>query len=333
MDNTPAGSAPRLSVIVPAHNAAQTIDICLDALQRQSLPRTAYEVLVVDDGSTDTTASRVAACPDVRLILQPHTGAAAARNLGAAHARGQILLFTDADCVPKPDWIVRMVAPFQDPEIVGAKGAYTPLPGPLVYRFVQLEYEDKYAHMARARHIDFIDTYAAAYRRDVFLANGGFDRNFPVDEDQEFSFRLAEQGYKMVFAPSAQVGHLGHAASVNAYARKKYKIGFWKVFVHIQHPDKLLHDSHTPQVLKLQILLAGGMSLCLPGSLRWRFARQLMALLAALFVVTTLPFAEKAWARDRAVALAAPALLLVRALALGLGFAAGLGAGLRRHIH
>jgi GT2 family glycosyltransferase len=329
MDHTPAGYASTLSVIVPAYNAVQTIDACVGALQHQSVPRAAYEILVVDDGSTDATASRVAACPDAQLIVQPHAGAAAARNLGAARAHGQILLFTDADCVPAPDWIEQMIAPFQNPEIVGVKGAYAPLPGPLVARFVQLEYEDKYTHMAQATYIDFIDTYSAAYRRDVFLANGGFDRNFPIDEDQEFSFRLAEQGYKMAFVPVAQVGHLGHAASVSAYARKKYKIGFWKVFVHLRHPDRLLQDSHTPQVLKLQILLAGGMSLCLAGSLRWQFARQVLALLTALFFLTTLPFTVKAWARDWAVALAAPALLLVRAFGLGLGFAAGLGAGLR----
>ena len=76
-----------------------------------------------------------------------------------------------------------------------------------VPRFTQLEYEDRYDRMAGVESIDFVDTYSAAYRRDIFLANGGFDRTFPTAsvEDQEFSFRLTEKGYRLVFVPSAKV--------------------------------------------------------------------------------------------------------------------------------
>jgi glycosyltransferase involved in cell wall biosynthesis len=317
---------PRVSVIIPARNAERTIDRCLEALRQQTAPRETYEIIVVDDGSSDGTVAQAGACPDVLLLQQAPAGPAVARNLGVRHAAGEIVLFTDADCAPVEDWIECMEAPFQEQGIAGVKGAYLTDQRSLIARFVQEEYEDKYALMARDTYIDFVDTYAAGYRRDVFVANGGFDPAFSTAsvEDQEFSFRLARQGHKMVFVPSAQVRHLGHAASLGAYFHKKFKIGYWKVLVHRRHPGKLFRDSHTPQVLKVQILLLAFGGLCLVGSGIWLPLLWISCGLGFLFLLTTLPFTFRAWRRDRWVAVVSPGLLLVRALALGMGFALGL---------
>jgi glycosyltransferase involved in cell wall biosynthesis len=324
---------PTISVVIPAYNAAHTIGVCLDALERQTAPRSDYEVIVVDDGSSDETCALIERRPGVHLMTQAHAGPAAARNLGVECAAGNVVLFTDADCAPAADWIERMAAPFDDTEIVGAKGAYTTEQRSIVARFVQLEYEDKYDHMARDKNIDFIDTYAAAYRRDVFTANGGFDLSFPSAsvEDQEFSFRLARQSFKMVFVRQATVRHLGHAESLRAYWRKKFRIGYWKVLVHKRHPDKLIQDSHTPQVLKLQILLVGAALLSVLGASFtggarscWGIFTLIGAAAGLLYLASTWPFVVKAWPKDHSVALAAPGLLLLRALALGSGFGVGL---------
>jgi glycosyltransferase involved in cell wall biosynthesis len=322
-------TGPEISVIIPAYQAEDTIDRCLDALAHQTVPRARYEVLVVDDDSTDGTRIRVQAHGGVRLLRQEHRGPAAARNLGVDHALGEIVLFTDADCEPLPDWIERMAAAL-DGGAVAAKGAYLTRQRELVARFVQVEYEDKYDHMAREPEIDFVDTYAAGYRRDVFLAHGGFETVFPVAsvEDQEFSFRLARRGYRMVFVPEARVYHWGHAQDVWSYGRKKFRIGYWKVMVHRRHPDKLWRDSHTPQVLKAQILLAGLATLGLVAGLAWPALWWASGVLALLFLLTTVPFVRKAWRKDVQVSLVSPGLLLVRALALGTGFAAGLVANL-----
>ena len=144
------------------------------------------------------------------MICQTNAGPAAARNAGAFEARGVLLVFTDADCAPEPGWISALVAPFDVPDlrgavIAGAKGAYLTEQTGIVPRFTQLEYEDRYDRMIGAESIDFIDTYSAAYRREIFLANHGFDTIFPTAsvEDQEFSFRLAEKGYRLVFVPEA----------------------------------------------------------------------------------------------------------------------------------
>ena len=321
-----SGQRPLLaSVVIPAYNAADTIGRCLRALSRQSLAAGSYEVIVVDDGSTDgTVAAAEASGAEVTVLRQQHVGPAAARNLGAGHARADIVLFTDADCVPAEDWAEQLLAAFRDPEVVGAKGVYFGREGTLVERFVQLEYEDKYERMARRRYIDFIDTYCAAYRRHVLLSVAGFDTSIMAGEDQELSFRLAHAGYKMVFVPSARVRHLGHTRSVYSYWRKKLKIGYWKVRVHDRHPDKLVSDSHTPQVMKLQIGLVALLGASAIGGLIVPAWRRAPAVLSLAFAATTVPFVRRAWAKQRSVALAAPCLLFVRALALGCGFALGL---------
>ncbi|MBN1178002.1 MAG: glycosyltransferase [Anaerolineae bacterium] len=317
-------NVPEVSVIVPAYRAAAALERCLHALGAQTVPRSQYEVIVVDDGSGDETADRARAAGADRVLTIPHAGPAAARNAGVALAQGDIVLFTDADCEPAGDWIAQMTAPFADPAIDGAKGVYRTRQRAWVARFVQLEYEEKYDRMARQETIDFVDTYAAAYRRRVFEQGQGFDVAFPraSGEDVEFSYRLARQGRRLLFAPGAVVFH-HHVDTLGKYARRKYHVGFWRVRMYRLHPDKALSDSHTPQTLKVHIALVGAMLACLAlGSVQRGFLIAAAGLLAA-FCASTVPFVVKALRRDPRIALVAPGLLFLRALALGIGVLAG----------
>lgn len=311
------------SVIVPAYQAQGTLENCLQALKNQSVDPGRYEIIVVDDGSTDETA-QVAEQFGVRVIRQANAGPAAARNHGVRGAQGQIVLFTDADCAPAPDWIEHMTAPFDKPGVAGAKGVYRTRQRGLVPRFVQLEYETKYARMAPRERIDFVDTYSAAYRRDVFLANGGFDTRFPTPsvEDQEFSFRLAREGNTMVFVPQAAVYHL-HDANLGQYWRRKFGIGYWKALLLRLHPERAIRDSHTPQSLKLQIGLMGLSISLLPVGFLWAPAWWVVGILAALFALSAIPFLGHIARRDSTLALMAPLMLATRALASGAGLTAG----------
>ncbi len=306
-----------ISVIVPAYNAAPTIGACLEGLLAQTVPRDRYEVIVVDDGSQDETREIVAEYA-ARLIAQPHQGPAAARNQGGEEATGEIVLFTDADCMPDKNWLAEMSGPFDDPEVIGVKGAYRTRQSGIVPRFVQCEYEERYARMQKQQYIDFIDTYSAGYRRQTLLTAGGFDTRYPTAsvEDQEFSFRLAERGYKMVFNPRAVVYHR-HPETLVAYFKRKLNVGYWKVMVLQQHPSKVLRDSHTPQILKIQIALAFLLISLLV------FPPWLPLLAAALFALSVLPFAIKASRQDASVGLVSPVLIFLRALALGLGMLKG----------
>jgi GT2 family glycosyltransferase len=317
-------SNPEYSIVVPAYQAADVIGNCVKALNAQSIPRERYEIIVVDDGSTDGTATAAREAGADQVITCVHGGPGAARNAGVAIANSRIMLFTDADCEPIPAWIEQIAAPFQDQAIYGAKGTYRTHQRALVARFIQLEYEDKYDKMRGQDYIDFIDTYSAAYRRKVFEQTGGFDPAFRVaNEDVEFSYRVAQLGHKLVFVPEAVVFHR-HANSVLKYLRRKYYVGFWRVRTYQLHPGKAISDSHTPQTLKLQVALMA----CLLGSLALAIflpsALLVSAVSIAAFLASALPFTVKAFRRDPATACIAPGFLLLRALALGIGFAIGI---------
>jgi cellulose synthase/poly-beta-1,6-N-acetylglucosamine synthase-like glycosyltransferase len=313
-----------VSIVVPAFNAGQRIGRCLKELCAQAQPWNA-EILVVNDGSSDNTAGIARCYPQVRVINQTNSGPARARNRGAFAAKGALLVFTDDDCVPASGWLDAMLKPFDDPEVVATKGVYRTKQKELIARFVQAEYEDRYRLMKRLDSIDFVDTYSAAFRRDRFLQMNGFNPEFPLAsaEDAELSYRMSARGWKMKFVPEAVVYH-SHPATLWQYCRKKYKFACWRVVALRRNPQKALKDSHTPQLMKLQLLfipmllLAGGIDLVQ----RWPLTAS--AIVLAMFLLSTLPFVVRAMKKDLIVALVSPALLAIRSGAQLLGVIAGL---------
>lgn len=318
-----------VSIIVPTFNGVRRIGACLNALLRQSTARE-FEIIVVDDGSTDGTAAVVKRYPEVRLIRQANAGPAAARNRGARAASGSIILFTDDDCVAVPNWLDAMLAPFRDPEVVGTKGVYRTRQTRLIARFVQIEYEDRYRLMSRERDIDFIDTYSAAFRRDRFIEMGGYDIYFPVAcaEDVELSYRMSARGWKMKFAPDAIVYHT-HPDRLVSYLRKKRKFAFWRMLAVRKNPGKGVKDSHTPQIMKLQLLFIPGLFSAAAIDLLRRPEVWESAVIVALFVLSTVPFSFRAVRKDVVVGLMSPLILAGRTCAQFAGVAAGAVQALR----
>ncbi len=316
------------------HNAGGTIERCLDGLAGQTIPLQKLEVIVVDAASCDDSSALASAWqqrhPDlaVRQVASPSASLAAARNLGVQTACAPVVLFAEADCVPARRWVEAMAAAFADQQVMGAKGTFRTEQTGFVPRFVQAEYEDRYDHMRRHAVIDFIDNYSAGYRRQVFLTNGGFDVEFEACEDQELSFRLAEKGYRLIFAPQAVVTHL-HDTSLAEYVRRKYAQGFWKAPLTHLHPERMVEDTHTPQVLKLQIVLAGLMLVLFPlllaglwwPPLDWLWLAELA--LVGIFIASAAPFLAKLARHSWSLAAAAPLMLAARALALGSGYLVG----------
>lgn len=313
------------SVIVPVYNGSATITHCLDALAQQSTPPAAYEIIIVDDGSTDNTHQVVDQWrrlhPQIHCqqLRQTNRGPASARNQGAHFAEGTLVLFTDADCLPCGTWIETFIQLFAaDETISAAMGAYTSTQSAPAARFAQLEFEERYAGMRTRQTIDLVATYSAAFRRTVFLKEKGFDPSFPKanNEDVEFSYRLSRQGYRMVFAPAATVTHT-HIPTWWGYARTKFGRAFWRTVVYKRYPAKAIKDSYTPQTLKLQMILA---PLCLPGIL-WALSQRtwLGLLLCAPFLLTTLPMMRFAYRQHPAMALWAPWGLWLRSIVFALG--------------
>jgi cellulose synthase/poly-beta-1,6-N-acetylglucosamine synthase-like glycosyltransferase len=218
-----------------------------------------------------------------------------------------------------------MLASFNDPEVVGAKGIYRTHQKSLVARFVQIEYEDRYHLMSSQPSIDFIDTYSAAFRRDRFLEMNGYDTSFPVAcaEDIELSYRMSARGWKMKFAPAAIVYHT-HPDSLWRYLKKKYKFAFWRVLAVRKNPGKGVKDSHTPQIMKLQLLFAPALLVSVAFDLVMRPTVIASVFVLATFLLSTLPFALRAMTKDLVVGLISPLLLAARAGAQFLGVAGGL---------
>lgn len=312
------------SIIIPTFNGALRIGSCVDALLPQAAEAHA-EIIVVDDGSSDDTREVVGRYSGVRLITQANSGPAAARNRGALEATGRIILFTDDDCVPSPGWIEAMIKPFEDEAVIGVKGAYRTRQKALVARFVQFDYEDRYRLMAGLPEIDFVDTYSAAFRRDRFLELNGYDTTFPLAcaEDIELSYRMSERGWKMVFVPTAIVYHT-HPDTFWLYMKKKYKFAFWRVLALRKNPKKTLKDSHTPQIMKLQLLFAPALLVAACCDLVIRTAVPASALVCLAFLLSTLPFTLRAIRKDPIVGLLSPLLLAARSCAQMLGVTRGL---------
>jgi len=303
------------SIIVPVYNESQTIERCLRSLLNQTMARESYEILVIDDGSTDGT-DRIAKKYPVEYYFQANQGAASARNLGARYARGKIILFTDADCEVTANWIEEMVIPFGDPEVIGVKGFYRTSQRELIARFVQKEYEAKSRYLLKSKYIDFVDTYSAAYRKDVFLKAGGFDTQFRTAsaEDCDLSYQLSIQGYKMVANPHAVVFHM-HPDSLRSYCKTKFRNAFWRVRTYRKNRQKIIKDCHTPVVLKLQMFLLFLIGVLSGLHVFTRIHLPITLTAAILFIGSTIPFAFRTVFSDWQVALFSPLLAIFRTTA------------------
>lgn len=249
-------SFPSASIIIPAYNAENHLQACLDALLQQTIHP--EEIIVVDDGSTDGTRTIAESFSLVTYLTQKNQGPAKARNAGAKKASGDIILFIDSDCVPEKNWLEEMLKPFEDENVVGVQGAYKTKQKSLTARFDQLDIEYRYERMKKKETIDWIGTYSAAYKRKVFLDARGFDETFPKasGEDSELSYRLAERGMILKFAPTAIVYHT-HPDSLIHYLRVKFFRAYWRTRMYVKHPQKSVQDSYTPHVLKINFFVGG----------------------------------------------------------------------------
>lgn len=309
---TDTANLKKFSVIIPAFNAERTIDRTLQSLIAQNSAGD-FEIIVVDDGSADKTAEIVRKYP-VKLIQKENCGPAAARNLGVEESSCDIVLFTDCDCVPEPDWVQKMTEPFTDKDVSGVKGVYISRNRNIIARIIQLEFEERYLMLKKLKYIDFVDSYSAAVRKEAFLSVGGFDTSFPKadNEDVDLSYKMANAGYKMVFQPEAVVEHLGHPANLMRYLKVKFSRGFWRTAVYKRHPGKAVKDSYTPQSLKLQILMSAltWFSLIL-GVFSGYWVPLAVSIIAFLFF--TLIFLVKVFKIDPIAAILSPFIHFIRA--------------------
>ncbi len=318
------------SIIVPVFNARSTIRECITSLKSQRFSGK-FEIIVVDDGSTDGTLEELEGMREIKIIRQKNSGPASARNKGARNARYEIVAFIDADCVASGTWLEEMVKPFSEKSVAGVQGAYRTKQKEFMARFSQIEIEYRYKKMLDSERMDWIGSYSAAYRRSIFLKEQGFSREFrkASGEDPDLSYKLSEKGYLLKFNPLAVVYH-SHPVSIRDYLRRKYVHAFWRVLLYKKHSSKAAKDSYTPQPLKAQIGFLGlffaflGLSAINENSL-------FFALLCLFFFVfSTLPFVFFALKRGFLLGAASFFILLARDTAFIAGLLKGTLCGIWR---
>ncbi|HXW04151.1 MAG TPA: glycosyltransferase [Vicinamibacterales bacterium] len=204
-----AGAAPMVSVIVPVFNNAGPLRDCLRALREQTLASGQYEIIVVDNGSTDDSAAVARQHPDVRVVSEPRPGSYAARNRGVALARGRLLAFTDSDCRPDRDWLAAGTsAASERPRlivagrvVIGCRDAARPTAVELYEAFTALD------QRRFVEHGGFGATANLFVARDVFDRVGGFDPALRSGGDVEWCQRAVASGHTLRFAPDVRVSH------------------------------------------------------------------------------------------------------------------------------
>jgi glycosyltransferase involved in cell wall biosynthesis len=198
-----------VSVIVPVHDGGDAFRACLAALSRCDPP--AHELIVIADGP-DGEAASLAAAAGARLIQLPsRAGPARARNIGAAAASGDILLFVDADVVVPPGVVGRVAAYLRDdPALAAVIGSYDDAPADPGFLSQYRNLLHHYVHQTGREEAWTFWCGCGAIRRDVFLDTGGFNGGFadPSIEDIEFGYRLRRAGQRIRLAKDVQVTHL-----------------------------------------------------------------------------------------------------------------------------
>jgi len=215
---------PMCSIVIPSYRAAHTISACLAALHQQdfSLP---FEIIVVDSSSDETPDIVRRMFPDVQLIhLDRQTDPAQARNIGAEHARGEVLAFIDADCVAAPNWL-RLLHTTLEQGYDGVGGAIANGNGESLVSWASYICEFReFLPDGAARDVHNLTLGNAAYRREVFWAVGGFPVGCFPQEDQVFHHALREQGYRIRFDPHIVVAHT-HRSEREAFLQHQRRIG------------------------------------------------------------------------------------------------------------
>ena len=211
-----------VSVIVPVYNDAERIRGCLRALAEQSYPRDDYEVIVVDNGSTDHTPDVVREYAVSLVVENEVPGSYAARNAGIAMAKGTILALTDSDCIPAPDWLERAVAQLTGPASPDMLGGRVELffKDPECPTGVEL-YESLMAfpqqHYIRDRN--FSVTANLFVRRRVFEKAGVFDQTLRSSGDLEWGARAHAHGFSIFYAEDVVVRHPARASFGELYSK------------------------------------------------------------------------------------------------------------------
>ena len=230
-------TVPRISVVICTHNGAANLEACLNACSSLEYPD--FEILVIDDGSTDQTPEVATRFPEVRYLRQQHGGLSRARNFGATQASGGLIAYTDDDCQPDVEWLFWIAKSFDHPRIGAAGGPNIPPSPEGLQEAIVASATGAPSHVLsedlRAEHLPGCNL---VLRREALDSIGGFQPQFvTAGDDVDLCWRLLDQGWELAFAPAAFVWHR-RRTSIARYLRQQGGYGRAEALLFEVHPGR-----------------------------------------------------------------------------------------------
>jgi len=224
-------SRPSVSVIIPVRNGEPTIEPLLESLQRLDYDRNKIEVVVVDGNSTDRTRDIVKKYP-VKLIIERKEGLNAARNTGIRNSNGEIIVFTDCDCIVTSDWIRKIVENFKNPQVSCVGGSAKGRDEDFISQYADNSIIPLMPFFKKREKLDMIKPFHhhpagcnMAFRRKAFEEVGHFDESIQYGfDDIELAERVCKAGYKMVLDPNVLVWHK-HRSTLKEFLKQNFRYG------------------------------------------------------------------------------------------------------------
>lgn len=233
----PLARKPKVSVVVASFNSERTLKACLESLR--DLNYSDYEVILVDDGSTDATTQLAEQFPRVRYFRHSsNLGLSAARNTGISAAEGEIVAFTDADCRADEDWLYYLVNDFLDGEFAGMGGHnLLPADDSLTAAVVMVSPGGPAHVMLSDREAEHIPGCNMAFLKGALVSIGGFDSIYrKAGDDVDICWRLQQAGYKIGFSPAAFVWHY-RRSTIGDYLKQQRGYGEAEALLVCKHPE------------------------------------------------------------------------------------------------
>ena len=220
-----------VTIVVPVRNGEQTIQQLLESLQKLDYDRNKVEVIVVDGNSTDKTREIVKNYP-VKLVVEKRKGLNLARNTGIKCAKGEIVAFTDSDCIVPPNWITKIVENFKDPKVSCVGGSAKALDCDFISQYADNSVVRLMPFFTKREELEKVKPFFRhpagcnmAFRRKVAEEVGYFDENIQYGFDEvEFADRICRAGYKMILDPDVLVWHK-HRSTFREFLKQNFQYG------------------------------------------------------------------------------------------------------------
>ncbi|MEL7563610.1 MAG: mycofactocin biosynthesis glycosyltransferase MftF [Dehalobacterium sp.] len=238
----PEDKVPFVSVIIPVRNRPEDVRDCLTSLLNLNYPKDNFEIIVVDDGSSDDTVNVVKSY-HVKLICNAESkGPAFCRNIGETIANGEILAFLDSDCTVHPDWLKEIIPFFCLPGL-GAVGGFV---ASFFSKSLIDRYEEACSSLNMGKRIIYDSNSASNFyvpscnlfvRRNVFQVTGGFKQGMHLGEDVDLSWRIRNTGNALIYLPFGLVNHK-HRNILKKMLKRRFEYGTSEADLYLHHQEK-----------------------------------------------------------------------------------------------